>query len=129
MFDLPSDSTAGLSRREFSLQAALALLSTCMITVEGCGSGYKNPNTPTPNPASSDVNGAISGNHGHAATITAAHITDGNAYSLDIRGEANHPHTVDVSQADLSSLKNRQAVSKTSTNNNGHSHTVTFTPA
>jgi hypothetical protein len=48
---------------------------------------------------------------------------------LDIRGEANHPHTVDVSQADLSSLKNRQAVSKTSTNNNGHSHTVTFTPA
>jgi len=36
---------------------------------------------------------------------------------------------VEISQADLNTLKNRQAVNRDSTNNNGHAHTVTFTPA
>ena len=126
----PRIEEAGVSRREFTLQSALALLSTCIITVEGCGSSYNPTPAPTPTPTPvSDVNGVISANHGHSAVITAAHITDGNAYALDIMGTATHPHTVDVSQADLTSLKNRQAVTKTSTNNNGHTHTVTFTPA
>jgi hypothetical protein len=127
--DFPADSTAGLSRREFTLQSALALLSTCIITVEGCGSGYKSPTNPTPPPATSDITGNISGNHGHIATITAAQITTGNAISLNIQGTATHPHTVDVSQDNLRSLQNRQAVTRDSTNNSGHSHTVTFTPA
>ena len=130
MSDLRTEET-GLSRREFTLQSALALLSTCIITVEGCGSSY-NPTpapTPTPTPAPSDLTGAISANHGHVATITGAQITAGAAISLDIRGQATHPHTVEISQADLQTLKNRQPVSHDSTNNSGHMHTVTFTPA
>ena len=123
-------SHAAVTRREFTVQSALALLSTCIITIDGCG-GSKNPNTPTPTPTPTvaDINGTISGNHGHAATVTAAQITAGNAISLDIQGGATHPHTVTLSQADLGTLKNRQAVSRDSTNNNGHTHTVTFTPA
>jgi hypothetical protein len=116
------DGTIG--RREFTLQAAMALLSGVVITVEGCGS--KSPQSPSP--VASDVTGVISNNHGHSAVITAAQITAANTISLDIHGQATHPHTVEVSQAELRSLQNKQAVTKTSTTDAGHQHTVTFTP-
>lgn len=116
-----------VTRREFSLKAALALLSTVVITVSDCGSS--NNSTPTQPTPVADVNGTISGNHGHKATITSAQITAANAISLNIQGDATHPHTVDVSQAELRSLQSRQTVTKTSTTDNNHSHTVTFTPA
>ena len=115
-----------IDRRQFTLQTAMAILAGCTITVaEACGSNPSNQPTPVVN----DVNGSISGNHGHTAVITAARITAANAFPLDIQGTATHPHTVEISQSDLQSLKNRQTVTKDSTNNNGHTHTVTFTPA
>jgi len=120
-----------LSRREFTLEAALALLSTVVITVEGCGSrstSTPTPTAPTPAPVS-DVNGSVSANHGHVATITGAQITASNGFSLNIQGTATHPHTVDITQADLRALQSRQTVSKDSSNNSGHMHAVTFTPA
>jgi hypothetical protein len=113
-----------MTRREFSLEAALAILGTCVITVSDCG-GSKTPTQPTP----TDVNGTISNNHGHKAAITGAQIVAGAAIELDIRGDASHPHTVSISQADLNALRNRQTVTHDSTNNNNHIHTVTFTPA
>jgi hypothetical protein len=116
----------GIDRREFTLQTAMAILSGCTITVaEACGSSQ--PNQPTP--VTSDVTGNISANHGHTAVVTGAQITSGSAISLNIQGTATHPHTVEISQSDLQSLKNRQTVTRDSTNNNGHMHTVTFTPA
>ena len=131
--ELEKAEVENLDRREFTLQAALAILAGVTITVaEGCGSSYSSPSptpTPTPTPTQSDVNGSISANHGHTAVIKSADIVAGNAVALDITGSATHPHTVQISQADLTSLKNRQAVSKDSTNNSGHMHTVTFTPA
>jgi hypothetical protein len=75
------------------------------------------------------VNGSISGNHGHVAVITSAQITAANAFSLNILGNATHPHNVDLSQAELVSLRSRSTVTKESTNVNSHSHTITFTPA
>ena len=126
---LKEHASTSLTRREFSLEAALAILGGCIITISdtACGSS-KTPSTPTP-VTPSDVNGVVSANHGHVAVITGAQITTGNAIALDIRGTATHAHTVNVSQADLASLKNRQAVTDTSTTDSGHSHTVTFTPA
>jgi hypothetical protein len=116
-----------LTRREFTLEAALAILATCVITVSDACSKSKSPTTPS-SPVT-DVTGTISSNHGHTATITAANITAGNALTLDIRGQATHPHTVSITAADLTNLKNRVAVSTTSTTDNGHNHTATFTPA
>ncbi len=118
------DAPAALTRREFTLQSALALLSGVIITVSGCG-GKSTPTTPTP--AATDVTGTIANNHNHVAVILAARQTQGSAFALDIQGTASHPHTVDLTQADLASLVNRQVVSKTSSTNNGHSHAVTFT--
>jgi hypothetical protein len=120
---LPNDL---VSRREFTLQSALALLAGVVITVDGCG-GSKSPSSPAP--VVNDVTGTISGNHGHTARITAGQITAANAISLDIRGDADHPHTVDITQDELRTLQNRQPVTKSSTNNSSHQHSVTFTPA
>ena len=116
-----------LTRREFTLDAALAILAGCVITIAdtACGSSSTSP-TPTAAPA--DVNGVIAANHGHIAVIMGAQITAGSAVSLDIRGTATHTHTVAVSQSDLATLKNRQAVTITSTTDASHSHVVTFTP-
>jgi hypothetical protein len=114
-----------IGRREFTLQSALAILAGVVITVDGCGS-KSTPTTPAP--VVTDVNGVIAGNHGHTAGVTAARITTGSAFTLDIQGTATHPHTVDLSQAELSSLKSRQAVTKDSTNVNSHTHSITFTP-
>ena len=116
-----------IGRRDFTLQAALALLAGVVITIDGCGGSSSSPSAPTP--VVGDLQGAITGNHGHVATITGAQITAANALSLDIQGTATHPHTVDLAQADLRSLQSRQAVTKQSTTNSSHQHTVTFTPA
>lgn len=115
-----------IDRREFTLQAALAILAGVTITVADACGGNSNPTSPTAAP--SDVNGAISANHGHIAVITGAQITAASAISLNIQGTATHPHTVDISQADLRSLLAKQPVSRDSSNNSGHMHTVTFTP-
>ena len=120
-----------LTRREFTLEAALAILAGCVITVAetACGSSSTTAPTPAAPAPAADVNGIIAANHGHVAVITGAQITTGSAISLNIQGTAAHQHTVAISQADLTTLKNRQAVTGTSSTDASHSHTVTFTPA
>ncbi len=118
-----------IGRRQFTLQAVLAMLSGVAITVSGCGSDSSatSPTSPSPSPApASDVTGAISANHGHTATITAAQLTSRNAITLNIQGTATHPHTVELSATDVTAVANRQQVAKTSSNDNNHTHTVTF---
>jgi len=118
------------TRREFTLEAALALLAGCVITVsDACGSSSTSPSQTPP----SDVTGSISANHNHTAVITGAKISEGAAYSLDIRGTAAHPHTLSITQGQLTSLKNRQSVTVESSSDfsntfGQHSHSVTFTP-
>ena len=118
-----------LTRREFTLDAALAILAGCVITIADTSCGSSTSPTPAAAAPPADVNGVIAANHGHIAIIMGAQITAGNAVSLDIRGTATHTHTVAISQADLTTLKNRQTVSTTSTTDASHSHAVTFTPS
>ena len=114
-----------INRREFTLQTALAMLSGVAITVSGCGS--VTPVSPSPTPgASGAVSGSISANHGHTAVISHAQLTGGGSLALDIRGSSEHSHTITLSQSDLASISAGQRVSVQSTNDTGHSHTVTF---
>ena len=118
------------TRREFTLDAALAVLAGCVVTIsDACG---KSSTSPSPTPT--DVAGVISANHNHSGTITAAQITAGSAFTLNIQGTAAHPHTVAITQADLTSLRNRQSITRESSSDlsntfGQHSHNVTFTPA
>jgi hypothetical protein len=120
-----------VTRREFTLDAALAILAGCVITIsDACGSST----SPSPAAPPTDLTGSISANHNHVALITAAQITAGNAITLNIQGTAAHNHTVSITQADLTMLRSRQSVSRESSsdqsNTSGlHSHSVTFTPA
>ncbi len=124
-----------VDRREFTLAAALAALSGVVITISasacGGGSSPSSPSTPTPSPggggAATDKTGVIGSNHGHSnSTITAAQLTAGGAVTLNIQGGASHPHTVELTQAEIASIAANQRVSKESSTDNGHSHTVTF---
>jgi hypothetical protein len=117
-----------ITRREFTLESALALLSTVAITVSGCDDDNSTPTTPGTPPSNVSATSSISGNHGHEAVITGAQISAGASFALDIRGTATHPHTVNITQAELMTLANRQPVTKTSTTDNNHSHMMTFTP-
>jgi len=121
-----------LDRREFTLAAAMAALSGVAITISACGGGG-SPSSPTPTPtptpappAAADKTAVIGSNHGHEGTITAAKLTTGGVLSLDIRGQATHPHTVDLSAAEVASIAANQRVTKESSTDNGHSHSVTF---
>jgi hypothetical protein len=124
-----------VDRREFTLAAALAALSGVAITISasacGGGSSPSSPSTPTPSPggggAATDKTGVIGSNHGHDnAVITAAQLTAPTQISLDIRGQATHPHTLTLTAAEVASIAANQRISKESSSDNGHSHSVTF---
>jgi len=110
-------------RRQFTLQAALAMLAGVTITITACGS--TSPTAPSP-PPTGDVTGDITSNHGHVAIITRAQLTAGNAIQLDIQGTATHTHLVELSQAELTAIAGGQHVTVNSTAQDLHSHSVAF---
>lgn len=111
-------------RREFTVQALLALLAGTAITITGCGDD--TPASPSPNPGSSDVIGTVAANHGHSAVITSAQLIGAGAVTLNIRGSATHPHTVELTASEVQRIGARQQVAKESTTDDGHRHLVTF---
>ncbi|MBI2841370.1 MAG: hypothetical protein HYX75_23890 [Acidobacteria bacterium] len=110
-----------LDRREFTVASIMALLGGITITITGCGG-----DGPTTSDMPQDETGAISANHGHVAVITIAQLNAGASVRLNIQGTSSHPHTVDVSAVEIVDIRNQIRVSKTSTTEDGHSHTVTF---
>jgi hypothetical protein len=136
-----------VTRRDFTLKTSLALLSGVLITISGCGGGDSPTASPTgsspvrpvddeyspddvPEPSvPGDVRGVISANHGHVAVISGAQLTSAQLLQLDIRGNADHTHTVELSSLELTQIANGQRVSKASTFETAeteHNHTVTF---
>jgi len=116
-----------LDRREFTSAALMTLLSGVTVTIIGCGSD--SPTSPTTNP--NDRAGNVLANHGHTAVIASAVLTAGNAVTLDIRGTADHPHTVMLTMAEVGQIAAGQRVSKTSSTEGSlafgtHSHSVVF---
>jgi hypothetical protein len=68
----------------------------------------------------------VSANHGHVATVTGAQITAGGSVLLDIRGSADHPHTLSLTAAEVAQIGAGARVSKASSTDASHDHTVTF---
>jgi hypothetical protein len=123
-----------LGRREFTVASAMAVLSGVAITVSGCGgSGGSSPTSPPapevpdPTPApGADAVGTVGTNHGHAAVITAAQLSSPTELTLDITGTSSHPHTVALSIDEVQQIGSGGRVSKESSTDESHSHTVTF---
>lgn len=123
-----------LTRREFTRESVLGLLSGVVVTITGCGGsdGYETGPTPSPGGGGGNaggVNGIVSANHGHVAFVSDAQINAADNISLDISGNAGHSHTVDLTGGELMQIGNGQRVVKTSTVSQvtgTHSHNVTF---
>ena len=119
-----------LDRREFTVAAVLAALSGVTITISSCGGGGGTsptvPSNPTPSLGPGDKDGSISANHGHVAVITAAQLTAAGAVNLDIMGQATHTHSVQLSAAEVTQISQGTRVSKVSSTDDSHNHTVTF---
>jgi hypothetical protein len=121
-----------LARREFTLAAALAALSGVVITISACGGGGSPTSPSTPPPTSggggtaTDKTGVVGSNHGHTAVITGGQLTAAGALNLDIRGSSDHNHTVILAASEVASIAANQRVSKESSTDSAHSHSVTF---
>lgn len=118
-----------LSRREFSIEALTALFAGVAITVTACDDD--NGGGVIVGPGGGDRSGSVSANHGHTATVLSVDLNAGNAVTLDIRGTADHPHTVTLTGAQVTQIRDGQRVSTTSTTDASaqfgtHLHTVTF---
>ncbi len=123
------------SRREFTVEMAMALLGGASITIACGGGGGGSPSAatalPTPAPTPSDEKaGVIAQNHGHEAIVTGAQLRAGGALSLDITGAAVHGHIVQLSGEEVARIRDGGQVQKTSTEQVGlfgpHTHVVTF---
>lgn len=120
-----------LDRREFTLAAALAVLSGIAITVSGCSSDSGSPTAPSSSSSSStnstsDKVGSVGTNHGHSAVITSAQLSAGAGLTLGIQGTSTHPHSVTLAASDVAAIASGQRVTKESSSDAGHSHQVTF---
>ena len=120
-----------LSRREFSIEALTALFAGVAITITACDDDNGGGSVIVGPGGGSDRTGTVSANHGHTATVTSVQLTAGNSVSLDIRGSADHPHTVTLSAAEVVQIRDGQRVSTTSTSDASalfgvHLHAVTF---
>lgn len=112
-----------LTRREFNLEWAMAILSAATITISGCSSSNNSPTNPT---QPGDKQGTVSANHGHVALVRADQLNSGNAIAVDIRGQATHPHLIELTVSQLMTIGSGGRVSVVSSTDDGHSHTVTF---
>lgn len=112
-----------VTRREFTLGWALAVLGAATITISGCDDGGMGT---SPSLQSGDEEGSVSANHGHVAIVRATQIAAANAVAVDIRGQATHPHLIELTGSQLTAISNGGRVSVVSSTDDGHSHTVTF---
>ena len=99
----------------------------------GCSSSDDNSEDPDPNPnpngqANCLSNGSVSSigsNHGHRLTVSAAAIQNGSQRSYSIQGTSGHDHMVTLTAADFTNLQSNNSITVNSTNDDGHSHSVT----
>ena len=118
----PSEA-ADLDRRHFTRTALMTMLAGVTVTVWGCS---KNPSSP-----SNGRTGDVIGNHGHQAVITNAQLAGNNGIILDIRGTADHPHSVELTVAELNQISAGQRLGKNSSTDPSstvgtHNHLVQF---
>jgi deoxycytidylate deaminase len=69
----------------------------------------------------------IGSNHGHTLVVTKDEVNAGVEKAYEIQGTSTHPHTVTVTAALFTMLKNNTSVTATSTSNGSPAHTHTIT--
>lgn len=111
-----------LSRRAFTVEAALAILATATITITGCD----GDSDLGPSPPAGAREGVVGNNHGHRAIVEAAQLNSTSTITIDMRFQATHNHTLMLTAGELAAIAENGRVVRTSSTDDGHNHTVTF---
>ena len=69
--------------------------------------------------------GQIKGNHGHAASIPAAHLAGNADQMYSIKGGSPHDHTITITAANFATLRSGGTINVKSTSS-GHTHDCTI---
>ena len=115
-----------MDRREFL--ARVGLVSTWALISVSIGGCYgDDPAAPADNTEEGDVTGVVTGGgHSHGgSTITAVQLQAGGAVTLTLTG-SGHTHTVALDAGEVGSIADGTRIVKISSNDGGHTHTVTF---
>ena len=99
---------------------SLGLVVVLVISSAACG------DDDSPTGPSGSVVGEVQNNHGHTAVVTAEQLAAGRQVTLDIRGSADHSHSLDITDDNMRRLQRRERVEVDSTLQNGHRHRVNF---
>ena len=110
-----------ISRKMFLVQL---VGSGWVLGSAGCGGGGGDAAPAPPPPSGGGCAATIAGNHGHALTISAADLNSAMDITYDIRGSADHTHSVTFTAAMLASLKAGNTVSAMSTVTLAHDHQI-----
>jgi hypothetical protein len=111
-----------LTRRAFTVEAALAILATATITITGCDGGGDLG----PSPPAGSREGVVSDNHGHRAIVESARLNSTSTITIDMRHRATHNHELTLTPLELASISENGRIVKISSTTDGHNHTVTF---
>ncbi len=117
-----------MNRKTFIQKSfGIVLIAIPAFSLLGCSSSDDGgEETPEPN-ADCLANGtavSIGSNHGHSLIISKADVEDGSAKTYAIQGTSGHNHSVNLTAANFTSLKNNATISVTSTNDDSHTHSV-----
>ncbi len=117
-----------MKRKEFIQKTVgTMLVALPAYALVGCSSSDNGPADPDPSGADCLANGTgvtIGTNHGHTLAVSKEDVNVGVEKTYSIQGSSGHDHIVTLSAASFTSLKNKTAISVTSTNDAGHTHAV-----
>ena len=127
-----------MDRKTFIQKTVGAMLITLpMASLISCSSsdnGSANPD-PDPNPdpqgncTANGTKNAIGGNHGHTLAVSKEDVTAGAQKVYSIQGSSEHNHSVTISVDNFNTLKSNKSIQVSSTEDDGHTHSVTVSCA
>lgn len=129
----------GITRKEFLGGIAGGTVLLVFTSCGGGGSGYtgggmSNGSMSADTMSSGGCTDTIAANHGHVLAVASTDLDSTVDKSYDIRGTADHTHTVTLTVAQLAQLKAGQSVNVVSTTSTSmtygtHSHAVSVSCA
>lgn len=118
-----------MKRREFLAKAGfVATWAAIPVAITSCGDENGSGSSTGPGDGEpGDISGSVSTNagHGHSVTITRAQLEAGDSVTLTLTG-SGHTHTVSLTADEVGDIGEGMRVSKQSSNDQGHTHQVTF---
>lgn len=124
-----------MKRIEFIKKAGISMLVTLpALTHVACSDENDNPvpgpgNNLDPNCLENGTKTTIGSNHGHSLVVSINDINAGTEKIYSIQGTSGHNHEVTLTSDNFQSLKDNNSITVSSTNDDGHIHSVTVTCA